>query len=930
MKKFAYFLLLVAIALSSNAQTVGEAFYIYRNDGQFNAFFRDEVDSIAYSNYDADSVYYDDVVTQLIYTQDSLYRIPLAAIDSVGFVQPETIYKKDAVPLVGELFDYLISSSGLSLTFSSSIPSTLRPNIGDKIVATELTDKLPLGFIGRVRQVEQDEGAYVVFCDSLDLEDAVNQFYGIVEIVSQQNDGNVRRYLSQKVYSEKIFPFGFMIPTINQKLDLTPIVKPKEKYKMNGKATAIVTLKPAITGKIVRVVDNYLNISHYNIHMATDLETVTEVELAGEANKDDLFEKLCIEETRPGPWGIPIYYAFGPKLEMKGDLAVGTTVYADFTHIVDITYYPLVTAVGMIPGMPTITKNINVVRQCFKFSRFDMDWVYIAGKISGSLGIFGRLGIAFGNHKAAWVGGEAQIGGKLDVEIEFDFEALKNAERGTVFYDALKENSKVEIMPYWGLEGKISAVDDRYMFTFIGRDDFTFWGAKWQWDFLPIFSDTKATLNNKNRSSIDVSANITNDCLIPYTVGFSLFDENGNMIGEPQWHNQEYRFRKDFSLPYMKTFTDLTTNKKYKVYPTFRLLGFNVLASPSAELEMQFPVIYTGYEVTKAQYKQGGFTNDGITYNYRFDVTVSFYLRDRENVIDWGYVYLDPNGKTKEISLMQFGYDKDDNRYAYFRNKSDDTVCLYGYVKYANGDIIYGEPIYLGLHYECQLCPDNNHPHMLDLGLPSGTKWACCNLGASSPEKWGGYYAWGETEEKECDYLPWTYQHAIKVNDEDGWGDYFLNEETGDKFIYSDIGSNISGTQYDAATALWSDKWCMPTKEQFRELYMECSNSGRTLYNGCVTLVGPNGTNAIVIPEQGYRVNKDDTVNDVWNSELGNHPAMHYWTSEIDVYSKEWHQWTVYGVYEWHSDAWEVKSWGNQIQDRCHGLPIRPVAKEAK
>ena len=46
-------------------------------------------------------------------------------------------------------------------------------------------------------------------------------------------------------------------------------------------------------------------------------------------------------------------------------------------------------------------------------------------------------------------------------------------------------------------------------------------------------------------------------------------------------------------------------------------------------------------------------------------------------------------------------------------------------------------------------CPDNHHPHMIDLGLPSGTKWACCNVGANEPEANGDYYAWGETEEKE-------------------------------------------------------------------------------------------------------------------------------------------------------------------------------------
>ncbi|MBR5067900.1 MAG: hypothetical protein IKX25_00720 [Bacteroidales bacterium] len=46
-------------------------------------------------------------------------------------------------------------------------------------------------------------------------------------------------------------------------------------------------------------------------------------------------------------------------------------------------------------------------------------------------------------------------------------------------------------------------------------------------------------------------------------------------------------------------------------------------------------------------------------------------------------------------------------------------------------------------------CPDNNHPHKIDLGLPSGTKWASWNIGASASEEYGGYYAWGETEEKD-------------------------------------------------------------------------------------------------------------------------------------------------------------------------------------
>ncbi len=43
-------------------------------------------------------------------------------------------------------------------------------------------------------------------------------------------------------------------------------------------------------------------------------------------------------------------------------------------------------------------------------------------------------------------------------------------------------------------------------------------------------------------------------------------------------------------------------------------------------------------------------------------------------------------------------------------------------------------------------CPDGNHPHMIDLGLPSGTKWACCNVGAGTPEEYGGYYTFDEAK----------------------------------------------------------------------------------------------------------------------------------------------------------------------------------------
>ena len=121
------------------------------------------------------------------------------------------------------------------------------------------------------------------------------------------------------------------------------------------------------------------------------------------------------------------------------------------------------------------------------------------------------------------------------------------------------------------------------------------------------------------------------------------------------------------------------------------------------------------------------------------------------------------------------------------------------------------------------MCPDEHHPHMIDLGLPSGTKWSCCNVGATNPEEKGGYYAWGETEEK-SEYKLSNYQYCNGT-----W-----------MGMYS-IGNNISGTNYDVAHVKWGDSWVMPSSGDFSEL-KDCSKIEvyEKDYNGFI-IIGPNG-----------------------------------------------------------------------------------------
>lgn len=158
-------------------------------------------------------------------------------------------------------------------------------------------------------------------------------------------------------------------------------------------------------------------------------------------------------------------------------------------------------------------------------------------------------------------------------------------------------------------------------------------------------------------------------------------------------------------------------------------------------------------------------------------------------------------------------------------------------------------------YYGIQLCPDENHPHMIDIGLPSGTKWACCNLGASKPEDYGNYYAWGTT-------VP------IEELDED-------YDEDEDEFPPLGNDGDISGTEYDVAFKTLGSPWRMPDWDMSQELLNECSKNWTTIngINGLL-LTGPNG-NYIFMPANGTW--DDGTIKGLGLS--GN-----YWTSELEDY----------------------------------------------
>ena len=146
--------------------------------------------------------------------------------------------------------------------------------------------------------------------------------------------------------------------------------------------------------------------------------------------------------------------------------------------------------------------------------------------------------------------------------------------------------------------------------------------------------------------------------------------------------------------------------------------------------------------------------------------------------------------------------------------------------------------------------PPDTHEYV-DLGLPSGTLWAKCNVGADNPEDFGGYFAWGETASKDrydWSTYKWCNGSAYSMTK------YCTNSAYGDNGFTD--GKTELDPEDDAAYVNWGPSWRMPTFEQQLELIDNCFWTWTTVngVNGQLG-IGPNGK-TIFLPAAGSRWNE--------------------------------------------------------------------------
>ena len=162
----------------------------------------------------------------------------------------------------------------------------------------------------------------------------------------------------------------------------------------------------------------------------------------------------------------------------------------------------------------------------------------------------------------------------------------------------------------------------------------------------------------------------------------------------------------------------------------------------------------------------------------------------------------------------------------------------------------------------------------VDLGLPSGIRWASCNIGATAPEGYGNYYAWGETTTK-TDYSWATYKHAN--------GDYnkltkYCSYNGNDGF--TDNKTTLDPAD-DAAHVNWGGDWRMPTDAEWTELREQCTWTWTTQsgVNG-YQVSSKTNSNSIFLPAAGCRdadLNNAGSIGYYWSASLNDYYPCNTW-----------------------------------------------------
>lgn len=864
--------------LSVNANNK-DVVIVYRNDGIVNGFVRSQIDSIRYSKTGIDNIEYAQYVVNEIWTQDSLYRIPIEVIDSVSFVAPPTIYQDDAEPMSAELCSYIIGVNDTILLFRNDTPERILPKVGDKIVTEEIAGIVPNGFIGQVESVEKQSDCILAKCLGIDIEEVFKSYCSANSFVcrpeSIAKNEIARASINEKDTVCSLGPYKF---SLDINTEIGEIKGLDKKYGYEGG----LEFAPTLRIKSFTMVDENYGVSR-NFSITGAAEVTESLAIYGQLDKskDFLDPELSI------PVGGFVNFYIKPGYFVKANCRIGCK--AEFKQLVPITV-----AYEFNSHSSNNLKNVL-------HAKVNPTSCNIEGFVDGSFsaGLFLEMGFNIINSKLSKVCLREEGGIELSGDILLLSDDLVDATKTTELYDNLKgRNIALNTFVSLALEAKFLKWEASMPIAKITPNEL------WSMQFVPDFNQVRCERTNPVQNEFATTLNVSGKCILPVEIGLS---NRRNDIELEKVSLCEYRdklpnkeFLTTLNIPYYKM-------SEYKVYPTVTLFGIRMLASPPAELISEFPIKVEDFNVAYSERWPNNYGGYDYEYHYVTDMTI---LDNIQQYDDYGLIiYFLGDIDYRQISLKNkedyfFKDERKPQLYSYsgmlYRDRGEDScaIALGSYIVINNEIFEYQKE----KEEECMFevthvgCPDQNHPHAIDLGLPSGTKWSCCDVGSKEPlfpEE--VLFAFGETYAKDrYDYSRENYTYY--ASDDEGWYYEDLYDSQGKRI------NDISGTAYDVATVLWGAPWRMPSEADYKELFTHCKSP--FLWQVPV-LKGPNGK-VILFPasRENYWI----------SSSYGPYDASSF---SGNIYTYVWY---YYGFNGWSDQFIEYK-------DRAFGQSVRAICK---
>ena len=774
MKRILSIILLCVTSLCAVAQEDVTLFFL--NDGTFKGFYDEEIDSIAYSHFDLDSVWHSDAVVQEVWLADSVVRIPIEKIDSICHKIPEPEYRPETIILDDRYLPYITSVNGLTISFSSGLPENLRPREGDVLYYNGISELFPEGFAGKVISVGN-----TVTCEQAGIPDIYQKFvfFGKYTVV-RKDQNNKPSYALRRI-------------------------KGRKENVHDGLA--------AVSATNTEDIDDYFGIGEgsfpdFNIGSFKD---------AFEFELKDWNVKIKTSFKVTPVFTIEYTYAFNffnPILFYKCKKTFNyvnsySIAYApDYNLLKDDKFWE---KVGDLPefqkiGDYQLTRDIN-----------DRGTVYFIDKkypIPECPLI--QVGAKVGFFITPKLEGELVLGAtnKGTYEKTYIYNLDKN------HWLNLSDDWKDYLLPWRFSTGQYLKLGDGQCYDGPKTCETTEWyldgsvkGSIW----TGLVAGASGSAGFGKNAEVKEEAKFRIGPYLEGEIKLSMLD------GLSDW--SRYSLVKDTHVKVgVKLGLDISFSAKLKSDFLGCDVGFQwdqIDWTPKNLLWEKTWYLLPEYEAPKYMVKGNSLICTTNVTRKTFPNTIGFALFDEKGNVKRQYMtdtYKDYDGKTPFYMSLTFdGLDFANHRYTIAPSSE---LFKADWLKFDAPDA----------YRTTVLCPDSHHPHLIDLGLPSGTKWLCSNLHADDPKDAGGYYQWGKPYMVHS-YTDITYRAP--------------------NFMMA----NYQSSEYDAATVNLGQEYCTPTMSQFNELHDNCSMDYKYSPRGNVLgmfLKGKNSNN-LYLPFSGYK-----------------------------------------------------------------------------